>query len=267
MQNLTAITQTSAGNVTLASGKSMTIGGLRTFSGTATGAFMDVAVPATRGGLKIHSHSNQNNSGGTYDYTFINEFKGEFVSTSGVMNGIGAVYNMAASGTGVMSAAYAQAILNAAITLSGTSATGSWISGGLFSCDLKGTSVLNGTAVLALGLYAEVVSAINSTLTEAKHVAAICGMGKLLVKPTTGECSLLYLCQAAGATTINQAIYLEGGATIDAFATIDVAASGKAIATSVVALGSGSTNTTHALKINIGGTAGYIPVYAAANFA
>ncbi len=266
MQNLTSISQTSAGNITLASGKSMTIGGLTTFTGSATGAFMNVAIPATQAGLKIHSHQNQNNSGGTYDYTFMNEFKGEFISTTGTMYGVGAIYNLETS-SGAMSAMYGQAILTAGKTLSGTSATGSWISGGLFSCDLKGTSVLSGTAVLALGLYAEVVSAINSTLTTAKHVAAICGTGKLLVKPTSGECSLLYLVQAAGATTINQAIYLEGGATIDAFATIDVAASGKAIATSVVALGSGSTNTTHALKILIGATPGYIPVYAAANFA
>ena len=206
-----------------------------------------------KGTTKIHSH--QLASGVEY----ANEFKGEFLSATGIMDGIAAHYHLGISSAGVLRAILGVAYLDAGITLSGTAATGSWISGGLFSCGLAATSVLNGTAVLALGSYSEVTSTITSTLTTVKHVAAICGTGKLLVKPTTGECSLVYLVQAAGATTINQAIYIEGGATVDSFLTIDVAASGKAIETATSAM---STNaTSHALHIKIGAADGYIPVY------
>ena len=227
--------------------------------GTPKGATLEMTPGVGGAGLKIHSHANVNNSGGaTYDYTYINEFKGEFVSTTGAMYGVGTIYSLATS-SGAMSSMISTATLIAGATLSGTLATGSWISAGLFSCSLAGTSILSGTAVMAIGLYTEIVSAINSVLTTTKHVSALCVAGKLLVIPTTGECSLVHLMQAAGATCINQAIYIEGGATVDSFLTIDVAASGKAIETCTSAM---STNaTSHALHIKIGAADGYIPVY------
>ena len=60
-----------------------------------TGPTLTAAPTTTGAGLKIHTHLNVNNSGGaTYDYTYMNEFKGEYVSTSGVMIGIGGIYQL-----------------------------------------------------------------------------------------------------------------------------------------------------------------------------
>lgn len=219
----------------------------------------------TAGTLKIHCHQMAASTDDS-PTQYANEFKGEFLATSGTMDGIASHFNMDASGTGVLRSVIGVAYLNAGKTLSGTAATGSWISGGLFACSLAATSVLNGTAVRVTGLYGEISNASNTTMTACNHASALSGASKLLVKPVSGECSLLHLMQYAGATTVNQAIYIEGGATVDAFTTIDVAASGKAIETAVVALGSRSTNTTHALHIKIGASDGYIPVYAAATF-
>jgi hypothetical protein len=208
--------------------------------------------------MKIHAHS----LGVTQEYA--NEFKGEFLSTGGVgeaatCDGIAAHYHMAASSIGVLRSIIGVAYLDAGKTLSGTLATGSWMSGGLFAADVAGTAVLNGTAVIVTGLWSQVSSAINSTMTAVNHVAALSAAGKLLTKPVSGECSLLLLSQEAGATAINQAIYVKGGATVDAFATIDVAASGKAV--EVLAKKLDDTNTSHALHIKVGSANGYIPVY------
>jgi hypothetical protein len=208
--------------------------------------------------MKVHAHS----LGVTQEYA--NEFKGEFLSTGGVgeaatCDGIAAHYHMAASSIGVMRSIIGVAYLDAGKTLSGTLATGSWMSGGLFAADVAGTAVLNGTAVIVTGLWSQVSSAANSTMTAVNHIAALSAAGKLLTKPVSGECSILYLSQEAGATTINQAIYIAGGAKIDAFATIDVAASGKAV--EVLAKKLDDTNTSHALHIKVGSANGYIPVY------
>jgi hypothetical protein len=226
---------------------------------TGTGVYINKTAN-TAGTLKIHCHQMAASTDDSPNQ-YANEFKGEFLATSGTMDGIASHFQMAGSGSGVLRSVIGVAYLNSGITLSGTSATGSWISGGLFACSLASSSVLNGTAVIAAGLYAEISSAIDSTLTAVNHTAALIGYSKLLTKPSAGECSLLLLGQAAGATTVNQAIYLLGGATIDSFVTFDAATSGKCIET--LAKKIDNTNTTHAIHIKIGAADGYIPVWAA----
>jgi hypothetical protein len=180
---------------------------------------------------------------------YANEFKGEFLATSGTMDGIASHFHMSASGTGVLRSVIAVAYLDAAITLSGANPAGSWISGGLFSVSLAGTAILNGAAIIATGLWAEINSAINTTITAVKHAAGLSVAGKMLTNPSSGECSLIYLSQQAGATVINQAIYLEGAGAVGAFATFDVAGASSAI--SALAKKLDNTNTTHALHVKI----------------
>jgi hypothetical protein len=226
-------------------------------TGTSTLIYTNATGLATAT-LKMHSHLNTSG--------VANEFKGEFINTSGTMDGIASHWSMNASGTGVMRAVIGVSYLPAGVTLSGTSAAANWVSGGLFAADVAGTAVLNGTAVIFNALCGKVSSAINSTMTAVKHTSALYGISALLTKPVSGECSILHLAQEAGATCVNQAIYIEGGATVDAFVTIDVAAAGKAIETSVVNIGGGTANTAHALHIRIGTGHGYIPVYNNSNF-
>jgi hypothetical protein len=250
---ITATTVT-AGSITSSSGVAI--------SGSTGTALSINKTSNTAGTLKVHCHQMAASTGDS-PTQYANEFKGEFLATSGTMDGIASHFHMSGTGTGVLRSIIGVAYLDAGITLSGTEATGSWISGGLFSCSLAGTSVLDGTAVVVYGSYSEVTSAINSTLTSVAHTAAICGYSKLLVKPTSGECSILHLAQTAGATTVNQAIYITGGATIDTFATFDVAASGKAIETNT-AVPDGATS--YCIHIKVGAVDGYIPVFAAKTF-
>lgn len=224
-----------------------------------TGVLINAAPATTGGGLKIHTHANVNNSGGTtYDLTYINEFKGEFTSTTGLMYGVGAIYAIGTT-AGAMSSTISTATLSAGATLSGTNpATGSWLSGGLFQAALAATSVLNGTAVMVAGIYAELNVAANVTLTAASHICGAYFQTKLASLISSGESEIVLLAHG-GTQVVNQAIYLSGGATVNAFATIDAAASGKAIETCTSAM---STNaTSHALHIKIGSADGYIPVY------
>jgi hypothetical protein len=242
---------TLTGTIVLGSSSSNSISMIGKTTGTIYTNDTSSSVPT----LKMHNHLTTSG--------VANEFKGEFINTSGTMDGIASHWHLSANSTGVMRSMIGVSYLDPGITLSGTSAAGSWISGGLFSTILDSTSILNGTAVVAYGSYSEVTSAIDSTLTTVAHTAAICGYSKLLTKPTTGECSILHLAQAAGATTVNQAIYLTGTATTDTLITFDVAAAGKAIETNT-AVPDGATS--YCIHIKIGNVDGYIPVFAAKTF-
>jgi hypothetical protein len=230
--------------------------------GTPKGATLEMTPGVGGAGLKIHTHANVNNSGGaTYDYTFLNEFKGEFVSTSGLMYGVGAIYSLATSAGG-MSSMIATATLIAGATLSGADvATGSWLSAGFFATILAGTSVLNGTAVTVTGLYAQVSSTNTpaSVLTACMHVSALQACTKLLVIPTSGQASILLLQQYSGGAVIPQAIYLEGSSTVKAFVTFDVAGDDSAIEAATSNMGTHATS--YAIKIKVGAVEGWIPVF------
>lgn len=161
------------------------------FSGN-TGYVIDAAPAITAAGLKIHTHANVNNSGGTYDNTYMNELKGEFVSTSGTMVGIGADYTLSGTGTGAMCASSGYAKLLATKTLSGSAypAVGC-LTGGQFVADVFGT--LSGTAVLVTGLYGGIGASTGSTWTTAKYVSAIWGDYKSVVTLGTGDSHICLL--------------------------------------------------------------------------
>ena len=161
-----------------------------------------------KGTTKIHSHSLA--SGVEY----ANEFKGEFLSASGIMDGIAAHYHLGISSAGVMRAILGVAYLDSGFTLSGTSAEASWISGILGSVNVAG--VLNGTAVTVTGVYGGLGSMVGGTLTECKYMSAIWADSQVTQVPTTGESQLLLMTNGLGAT-LDQAIYLDGNDRITEF--------------------------------------------------
>jgi hypothetical protein len=167
------------------------------------------------------------------------------------------------TGTGVLRSVTGVSYLDTGKTITGTSAAGSMIAGGQFSCILDGTGTLNGTAVVATGVIATVSSTVNSVLTSAKHVSAGTFWANCLVKPTSGLYSILHLGQGGGSTTVNEAIYIEGTTYVDNLLTLDVDA-GLVISKDVIpdaTPDAGHLGATKVLRILIGSTPYYIPLY------
>ena len=183
------------GPVTLGSGTTgITIGGI-----TGIGIYIN-KLSSDAGTLKIHNHLM------AHGVEYANEFKGEFLSTSGLMDGIAAHYHMSASGTGVMRAILGVAYLDTGITLSGTSASASWISGILGSVNVAG--VINGTAVTVTGVYGGLGSMTGGTLTACKYMSAIWADSQVTQVPTSGESQLILMTNGLGAT-LKQAMYID----------------------------------------------------------
>jgi hypothetical protein len=169
---------------------------------------------ATIGGLKIHSHLMDASQG------YANEFKGEFLATTGTTDGIAAHYHMAASGKSVMRSILGVAYLDTGKTLSGTDAAQSWISGVLGSVAIEG--VVNGTAVTVTGTYGGLGNMVGATLTEVANMSAVWADSQATQVPTTGDAQLLLL-TVSGSATLDQAIKVTGAAKLTNFLKIDVA--------------------------------------------
>ena len=183
-----------------------------TISGN-TGAALNNAPAVGGAGLKIHTHSNTNNSGGTApnDFTYINEFKGEFVSTSGTMVGVGADFTLSGTGTGSMCAMYGYAKLLTGITLSGSAYPAIGVlTGGQFFANVAG--VLNGTEVLVTGLYAGINACTGGTLTVARYMSAIWADYKSVVELSTGDSNVLLLTNS-GTADVDYGINIVCGST------------------------------------------------------
>jgi hypothetical protein len=157
-------------------------------------------VTSTEGSLKIHNHLMAEG------VEYANEFKGEFLSTSGTMDGIAAHYHMSASGTGVMRSILGVAYLDTGITLLGTSAAASWISGILGSVNVAG--VLNGTAVTVTGVYGGLGSMTGGTLTACKYMSAIWADSQVTQVPSSGDSQLILMTNGAGGT-LGQAMLID----------------------------------------------------------
>jgi hypothetical protein len=189
-----------------------------------TGGRFEMAPEAAGYGLKIHTHLNSTGWG--------NEFKGEFVKTSGTMDGISAHYRLSASSTGVMRAISGHAYLDATYTLSGTSAAGSWISGVLGWTDILG--VINGTAVTVTGTYGG-LGACAGTLTACKYMSGVwADVSQLTKVPTSGNSQALLITGPVAAVAVNAAIYVDGPTYLTNFLQLSSAA-GFAVAGATVA--------------------------------
>jgi hypothetical protein len=238
--------RTSAAGVTI-DGVLLKDGGFSIGSTAALGAFLNAAPAATGAGLKIHTHLNQNNSGGaTYDYTYMNEFKGEFVSTSGTMVGVGADYVLQGTGTGAMCASSGYAKLKTGITLSGTAYPNlGTLTGGQFFADVFG--VLSGTGVTVSGLYAGIGPCTAGTLTTAQYVSAIWGDYKSGVTLGTGDSSILLLTKA-GASVVDYGILMPAvgdgsiGVGISIAAATTTALSITGASTNAIVIAGGTSN-------------------------
>lgn len=158
--------------------------------------------------LKIHCHQAADG------VEHANEFKGEFLSATGTMDGIAAHYHLAISSTGVMRAILGVAYLDTGVTLSGTAATASWISGILGSVNIAG--VINGTAVTVTGVYGGLGSMTGGTLTACKYMSAIWADSQVTQVPSSGESQLLLMTNGIGGT-LNQAIYIDASNRITEF--------------------------------------------------
>jgi hypothetical protein len=236
---------TSAAGVTIDVGSKFK-DGLATLTGQSGGAT-----------IKAHAHSC------TAEYA--NEFKGEFLNTSGTMDGIASHYIMQTTGntgTGVMRSILGVASLPAGVAITGTSAAGSWISGGGFAADVAATATLNGTAVRATGLFGKVSSAVGANMTSCKQVSAATFISSLLVAPSSGIASIVHLAQEATGTVLPQAIYLEGAAYTGAFVAFD-AVGGHATCLETNTADPAGATTSHALRILINNVEHWIPVYSA----
>ena len=175
---------------------------------------IDYHPAAGSGGLKIHTHLNTTGYG--------NEFEGEFISTSGTMDGIAAHYHLGASSTGVMRSILGVAYLDAGYTLSGTSAAASWISGVLGSATVEG--VINGTAVTVTGTYGG-LGACAGTLTACKYMSGVwADVSQITKVPSAGETQALLITGPVAAVSIGQAIYIDGPTHITNFLNISSAA-------------------------------------------
>lgn len=210
-----------------------------------TGGRFEMAPEAAGYGLKIHTHSNSTE--------WANEFKGEFVSTSGTMDGISAHYHMAATGTGVMRSIIGVAYLDATYTLSGTSAAASWISGVLGQATVEG--VINGTAVTVTGTYGG-LGACGGTLTACKYMSGVwADVSQLTKVPSAGNSQALLITGPVAAVTVNAAIYVDGPTHITNF--LQVSSAAGFAAAGATGVGTASVK----LRCKFGSTTFYIQGY------
>jgi hypothetical protein len=177
-------------------------------SGVVTGVGLYINKTAnTAGTLKIHCHQMAASTDDSPNQ-YANEFKGEFLATSGTMDGIASHFHMNASSTGILRSILGVAYLDSGKTLSGTDyTTGSWLVGGLFSANVAG--VLNGSGVVVAGLYGGIASCVGSTLTACKYLTSIWADSSRLVTLSSGQSSLILATNQTGALAVNYGLRME----------------------------------------------------------
>jgi hypothetical protein len=228
--------------------------------------------------LKIHSHA----MAAVADTVVANEFKGEFLNTGYTMDGIQATYRMTGTGTGVLRSIYGNATVgDASVTpavtaiLTGTLGTGSWVSGILGSADVSAGSEVSGTAVTVTGVYGGLGSMLG-TLTQVNDMSAMWADSQATQVPSIGDSQLLLMTNSGTGGTVpilGSAIKIDGGGAgkITNFVTFDntgTAAGSMAAAESANHYTLTNSDTPDGvIRVDIGGTPYWIPVYDAASVA
>jgi len=144
-----------------------------------------------------------------------NEFKGEFLSTSSTMDGIGSHFHMAASGTGILRAVLGVAYLDSGVTLTGTDYTANgWVNGGMFVADVAGT--IAGNQNVIAGLYAGISSCQTGTLTACKYMTSLYVASNRLATLSAGQSSLILATNDAGTDkkVVDYGLRVENGANM-----------------------------------------------------
>uniref|UniRef100_A0A6M3JF92 Uncharacterized protein n=1 Tax=viral metagenome TaxID=1070528 RepID=A0A6M3JF92_9ZZZZ len=201
--------------------------------------------------LKIHNHATTAEIGGA-------EFKGELVNASGAVYGVYNTWNYSPTGLTGTSVNVSAAINVMAITTGHTVTAGN-IYGMEAHVQLAGT--LNGAAVNAIGVNGVLSGAGANTLVL--HMAGVASsMSTGLVNPTTGTLSY-YLANSLSTVVVDNLICSLQAQYVTNFVSFDAAATDKCVEESAA---TPAGDTTHAIRVLIGGVAGYIPVYAAKTF-
>lgn len=204
---------------------------------------------ASNTGPSLHVHSHQR-AAGTDEVA--NDFKGEFLSTSGLMDGIRAQYTMDASNTGTLRTIVANAYLGSTATLSGSGMMYGLLAG------VNSVGTVNGSGVEMAGISAGIMNMVGSTLTEVKYLSAISLSSLAEVVPTTGD-SQLMLMTHSGVTTLDQVMLIDASDKITnfiKFVDVDGMVSGPSTAAS---------GTPVKIKILVDGTPYYINAYPTSN--
>ena len=197
--------------------------------------------------LKMHNHDTTASIGGA-------EFKGELVNASTAVYGVYNSWNYSPTGLTGTAPNVSAGINEMAITTGHTITTGN-IYGMEAHVRLAGT--LNGGAVNAIGVNGVLSGAGANTLVL--HMAGVASsMGTGLVNPTTGTLSY-YLANSLSTVVVDNLICSLQSQYMTNFASFDAAATDKCIEASTSSMGTNPT--AYCLRILVGGTPMYIPVY------
>lgn len=194
--------------------------------------------------LKIHNHNTTAEIGGV-------ETKGELINTTGTVTGNTASWSYVPTGAtgapdGVSANSNAMAISSASTVTAGN------ITGVHGEVQLQGT--LNGAAVNVTGVSGVISGSGANTLVL--HMAGVSStMSTGVVNPTTGTLSY-YLANSTSTVVVDNLLCMVGAAYITNFASFD-AVGGCLFANVAIP----AVNTSHALRITLGGTPLYIPVF------
>ncbi len=158
--------------------------------------------------LHIHTHQVEI---GVEGENVANDFKGEFLRTTGIADGMRLQYTMDADSSGILRSIMSNAYLNTAITLSG----GGEIYGISAGVNMLGT--VSGATIRIAALQAATGQSVGATLTEAAFISVLSLTNRTGPNLVTGETQILFLEQEGNAFQIDQAIYLFGGDRITEF--------------------------------------------------
>ena len=155
-----------------------------------------------RATLHIHSHQMTHVAD---EEQVVCDFKGEFLSESGIMDGIRCQYTLDISSTGILRTIVANAYLGSEATLSGSGALYGILAG------VNAVGIVDGAGVELAAIHAGIIDMIGGTLTQLKHLSAISLNNRCMVAPSAGELQLLLMTNDSNAAIVDQAIYLDGG--------------------------------------------------------
>ena len=233
--------------LTLASGN-FTNDGTFTPSGKLVGRIYSNPSGYTGTILKIHNHDTTASIGGA-------EFKGDLVNAATAVYG---VYNdWAYEPTGLTgTAANVSAMISVVRITAGYTITAGNIYGLEAHAQLLGT--LNGSQVNAIGVNGVLSGAGANTVVL--HMAGIASsMSTGLVNPTTGTLSY-YLANSLSTVVVDNLLCMYGASQYTTnFVSFNAAATDKCVE---VNSGTPSGAISHVIRVTVGGTPGYIPVYA-----
>lgn len=249
MQNLTSLSQNSSGNITLATGKTITMAGNATFTvgSIDSGSTSQLYV---KGKAMVHLHDTTNGYG--------LEVKTNFNGTTTAHFGITSTVEYEPTGN-TATAGGVQGLQGVGRLAAGKTVTGGSIIGTYGQACNLGT--INGSGVMVAGLYGLVAD--GGTYTSASHVCSL-WVDSHVTKVVGGEHELIYMTNN-GTTTMDSAIYVD----LSAAAKFTNLLKFSAVQTPLVANAlvpaaapdAGTVGADLAIIVDVGGTPYYIPMY------